>query len=64
MTNLRYEVVASRNVPNEWRAEAINSEGDGEVYVVLFSGPDARERAEEYAEWKNSFPAHSLSHAQ
>lgn len=62
MDRLKYEVVESRGVPGEWRAEAINMEGDGEVYVVLFSGPSARERAEEYAEWKNSHRECELSH--
>ena len=48
-----YEVLASEGVINEWRVEAINYAGDGEVYVTIFSGPDAKERAEEYAEWKS-----------
>lgn len=47
-----YEVVKSKHCPGEWRVEAINPEGDGEVYVTLFSGPMAKERAKEYAAWK------------
>ena len=50
--SLRYEIAESRGYPGEWRAEAIGS--DREVYVVIFSGPDAKERAAEYAEWKNA----------
>lgn len=49
---MHYEVIEDRYHPEHWRVEAINSGGDGEVYVVVFSGPEAQERAEEYAEWK------------
>jgi hypothetical protein len=49
-----YEVVASRGVVNEWRVEAIDENGEGQVYVTIFSGPDSRQRAEEYAYWKNA----------
>lgn len=57
--NLNFEVVQSRNEQDEWRAEAIDNEGM--VFVTLFSGPNAKERAEEYAAWKNGVPelAHS-----
>lgn len=51
---MRYEVLQSHGVQGEWRVEATNHEGDGEVYVTLFSGPDACARAEEYAAWKNT----------
>mgnify|MGYP001572085326 CR=1 FL=1 len=52
---MEYEVVQSRGVvPEEWRAEAIDHEGDGDCYVVLFSGPNAQIRASEYATWKTA----------
>jgi len=51
---MEYEVVESRIAKNEWRVEAIDHERDGAVYVALFSGPEARERAAEYAAWKNA----------
>ena len=53
---LVFEVVESRNSVNgsEYAVEAINYSGDGEVYVALFSGPKAKKRAEEYAQWKNT----------
>jgi len=50
---MRYEVIESREIPGEWRVEAINFDGDGEVYVAIFSGPSAKVRAKEYATWKN-----------
>ena len=51
---MHYEVAQSRGVQDEWRVEAINHEGDGEIYVALFSGPDAKLRAYKYAAWKNA----------
>jgi hypothetical protein len=48
-----YEVLEDREEPGLWRVEAINEAGEGEVYVTLFSGPDARARAEAYAAWKS-----------
>ena len=52
---LEYEVVRSRDAiaDSEYRVEAIAYDHDGQVYVTIFSGPDARERAEEYAKFKN-----------
>jgi hypothetical protein len=52
--NLQYEMVEDRNHPGDYRVEAIDHDGDGEVFVTIFSGPDAQIRAEEYADWKNS----------
>lgn len=49
---MRYEVIEDRTSPHDWRAEAADMDGDGAVYVAIFSGPDARQRAEEYAAWK------------
>jgi hypothetical protein len=52
--SMNYEVKKSSFCPSEWVVEAINYAGDGEVYVTLFSGPAAQERAEEYAQWKSA----------
>lgn len=49
---MNYEVQQSRLTPDEWVVEAIDHESEGEVYAALFSGPGAKERAEEYAAWK------------
>lgn len=48
---MKYEVVKTESY-DEWHVEAINYDGDGEVYVAIFSGPDAKARAEEYAQFK------------
>lgn len=51
---LQYEMVEDKLHSGDFRVEAIDSESDGEVYIAIFSGPDAETRAEEYADWKNS----------
>jgi hypothetical protein len=61
--SLHYEVVEDRLQPGDYRAEAINTEGDGEVFTAIFTGPDARIRAEEYAGWKNAVRTPELSMA-
>lgn len=50
-TRLTYETAESAYEPGEYVVEAIGP--DGEVYVAVFAGPDAKERANDYAEWKN-----------
>ena len=50
-TTMAYEIAQSQRTPSEWIVEAIGP--DGEVYVTVFAGPAARERAAEYAGWKN-----------
>jgi hypothetical protein len=37
-----------------WVVEAINSDSDGEIYRALFTGPEAENRAREYADWKGA----------
>lgn len=44
--------VEDKRTPGEWRVEAMDFDNEGKVYVTIFSGPESRQRAEEYAEWK------------
>lgn len=53
-TNLRYELVQCEGSVNVWRVEAIDEENEGVIYMALFSGPDARAKAQEYAAWKSA----------
>ena len=46
---MEYEVVETRNIPGEWRVEAIDYGSEGECYLTIFSGPKSHQRAEEYA---------------
>jgi hypothetical protein len=47
----KYEIAESEDYPGHWHVEAVDDEGV--VFVAVFSGPEARERAAEYADWKN-----------
>lgn len=51
---MTYETMPSREHQGDWIASAVNDEGDGEMYLVFFSGPASKRRAQEYADWKNA----------
>ena len=38
-----------RDEPGVWTVEATDNVGDGKIYQALFCGPEAKERAYEYA---------------
>jgi hypothetical protein len=42
-----------KNQPNAWTVEAIGE--DGEIYQAIFLGPEAKERAYEYARLRYDF---------
>ena len=44
------EVFERKGQPGVWSVEAIGS--DGEIYQAMFIGPEARQRAVEYAAFK------------
>jgi hypothetical protein len=60
---MQYEVVEDALHPGDYRVEAIDADGEGEVYTTIFVGPDAETRAEEYAGWKNSARTRSFRRA-
>jgi len=45
------EAYERKDEPGTWATERIGS--DGEVYLAVFYGPDSRDRASEYALFKN-----------
>jgi hypothetical protein len=49
---LDIEVVDRKDTPGAWSVEAIDNEGDGSIFQAIFIGPDAQERAKEYAQLK------------
>ena len=51
-TAMTYEVVEDKHHPDDWRVEATDYDHDGQVRVAIFSGPKAKERAEEYTKFK------------
>jgi hypothetical protein len=48
-----YEVIRDRLDQESWRVEGIDYANDGVVYIAVFTGPRAKERAEEYGAFKN-----------
>jgi hypothetical protein len=51
---LEVAVVERNDQPGVWTVEAIDMKNDGNIYQALFVGPEARERAQEYARFKYS----------
>jgi hypothetical protein len=51
---MKYEVKQSEERSGDYLAVAVNEASGNEVFSALFSGPDAKKRAEEYAAWKNT----------
>ena len=49
---LKYVVAEHKSYPGDWHVEAVDR--NGRVYIAVFSGQDAKDRAAEYAQWKNS----------
>lgn len=48
---MMYEALPDKARPDEWRVEAIDD--DGKIFVTVFYGKDSKQRAQEYARWKN-----------
>ncbi|MFB3916080.1 MAG: hypothetical protein ACE14M_05090 [Terriglobales bacterium] len=51
---MNWEALEDRINAVDWRVEAVDFENEGAVYVTIFSGPEAKQRALEYAAWKNA----------
>ena len=49
---LKYEAFQDKQNQSDWRVESLDMKV-GDVYVAIFSGPLAKERADEYADFKN-----------
>ena len=52
MDDTEVSLVIHTTVPMMWAVEAVNSDGDGGIEQAQFIGPDAEQRAKEYAIWK------------
>ena len=52
MDDTEVSLVIHTTVPMMWAVEAFNSDGDGGIEQAQFIGPDAEQRAKEYAIWK------------
>ena len=49
---LQVEVGERRGMAGAWTVEAIDHGSEGEIYQAIFIGPQAQERAVEYAQMK------------
>jgi hypothetical protein len=49
-----WEISEDKDYPGNWHVDAIDFVNEGSCYVTIFSGPDAENRAREYAGWLNS----------
>jgi len=58
---MEYVAFADEHNPGDWCVEARDREGN--FHLTFFIGPDARERAEEYAAWRTDkeSPRHAAS---
>jgi hypothetical protein len=52
-TQMQIEVFADRQFPNDWHVEAIDTKS-GDIFQAVFAGPEAEQRAREYAEWQGA----------
>ena len=50
---IQFEAIQDRMDHEAWRVEGIDYTNDGIGYIALFMGPNAQERAKEYASFKN-----------
>ncbi len=52
-TALQYTVSQDKKQTSDWRVEALDIKA-GDALVAIFCGPSAKDRAEEYARFKNA----------
>jgi hypothetical protein len=50
---MEWKCFEDKRIPGQWRVEGLDFEDEGNVYVTIFAGPEAQDRAEEYAALKN-----------
>ena len=60
---MEWDIFKSEDGSGNWVVQAMNFDGDGEIYTVTFSDSDAKTRAREYYNWKSSLPVHQAIHA-
>jgi hypothetical protein len=51
--DMQITVFADKEFPNDWHVEAIDTKS-GDIFQAVFAGPDAEDRAREYADWQRS----------
>jgi len=51
---MEWDIFKSEDGSGNWVVQAMNFDGDGEIYTVTFSDLDAEGRAREYYNWKTN----------
>ena len=59
---MEWDIFKAEDGSGNWVVQAMNFDGDGEIYTVTFSDSDARARAREYYNWKTRVLVHSAIH--
>jgi hypothetical protein len=61
---MEWDIFRSEDGSGNWVVQAMNFDGDGEIYTVTFSDFDAKARAREYYNWKTKIsdvqPIHAV----
>jgi len=60
---MEWDIFKSEDGSGSWVVQAMNFDGDGEIYTVTFSDSDAKVRAREYYHWKTGVPVAQNVHA-
>lgn len=47
---MQWEIFPHEDQSGDWVVQAINIDGEGEIYTTIFSDADAEKRAKEYLE--------------
>jgi hypothetical protein len=59
---MEWDIFKSEDGSGNWVVQAMNFDGDGEIYTVTFSDSDAKARAREYYNWKTRVSVHQAIH--
>lgn len=54
---LEIAIVECDDDPGAWTVEAIDTGSEGEIYQAIFAGPNAEQRAIDYARWMYGTPS-------
>jgi hypothetical protein len=52
-SQITFDVKESPERLEDWVVGAVDYASEGEIYIAIFAGIEAEERAREYAAWKN-----------
>ena len=63
VTLMEWDIFKSEDGSGNWVVQAMDFDGDGEIYTVIFSDFDAKARAREYYNWKTEVAGLQAIHA-